>query len=218
MTNCVHKSPQRYSEAGVVNNDDQEKSSSFSTSKSGVFGTSGFIGHIIWPLSGRPDHDKLNSGYFNMMSFYILFKFTWNMTEYVTFCEYFPARPFRLFFLYSPVRDIDRTLDSDQTCGYPSEHLLLPVFQQNLKLQYNFYSLLLWKGSSLQEEILSVCQSVCLSVITFSFFEYSMIWWFRPCKPFIFWKLIMLATSTTLFWSSTNKYGHMDLYCHILNQ
>ena len=38
---------------------------------------------------------------------------------------------------------------------------------------------LLQKGSSLQEEILSVCLSVCLwiclSVITFSFFEYSMI-------------------------------------------
>ena len=47
VTNCVHKSPRRYSEAVVVNNDDQEKSSSFSTSKSGVFGTSGFIGHII---------------------------------------------------------------------------------------------------------------------------------------------------------------------------
>lgn len=47
VTNCVHKSPQRYSEAGMVNNDDQEKSSSFATSMSGVFGTSGFIGHII---------------------------------------------------------------------------------------------------------------------------------------------------------------------------
>ena len=31
------------------------------------------------------------------------------------------------------------------------------------------------KGSSLQEEILSVCLWICLSVITFSFFEYSMI-------------------------------------------
>ena len=34
---------------------------------------------------------------------------------------------------------------------------------------------LLQKGSSLQEEILCVCLSVDLSVITFSFFEYSMI-------------------------------------------
>ena len=50
------------------------------------------------------------------------------------------------------------------------------------------------------------CLSVCLSVITFSFFEYSMIWWFRPCKPYIFWKLIMLATSTALFWPSNTEY------------
>ena len=53
---------------------------------------------------------------------------------------------------------------------------------------------------------LCVCGSVDLSVITFSFFEYSMIWWFRPCKPYIFWKLIMLATSTALFWPSTTEY------------
>ena len=65
---------------------------------------------------------------------------------------------------------------------------------------------LLQKGSSLQEEILSVCLSVCLSVITFSFFEYSIIWWLRPCKPYFFWKLIMLATSTALFWPSTTEY------------
>ena len=38
-----------------------------------------------------------------------------------------------------------------------------------------FTFLLLQKGSSLQEEILCVCVSVCLSVITFSFFEDSMI-------------------------------------------
>ena len=61
---------------------------------------------------------------------------------------------------------------------------------------------LLQKGSSIQEEILSVC----LSVITVSFFEYSIIWCFTPCKPYIFWKLIMLATSTALFWSSTTEY------------
>ena len=44
------------------------------------------------------------------------------------------------------------------------------------KLLSNFFTRpLLQKVSSLQEEILSVCLSVCLSVITFSFFEYSMI-------------------------------------------
>ena len=53
---------------------------------------------------------------------------------------------------------------------------------------------------------LSVCLSVRLSVITFSYFEYSIIWWSRPCNPYIFWKLIMLATSTALFWPSTTKY------------
>ena len=36
--------------------------------------------------------------------------------------------------------------------------------------------------------------------------QYSMIWWFRPCKPNIFWKNITLATSTALFWSSITKY------------
>ena len=53
----------------------------------------------------------------------------------------------------------------------------------------------------------SVCLSVCLwiylSVITFSFSIYSIIWCSRRCKPFIFWKLIMLATSIALFWPST---------------
>ena len=53
---------------------------------------------------------------------------------------------------------------------------------------------------------LCVCLSVCLSVITFSFLEYSIIWWSRPCKPYIFWKLIMQATSTALFWPSTTEY------------
>ena len=50
------------------------------------------------------------------------------------------------------------------------------------------------------------CVSVRLSVITFSYFEYSIIWWSRPCNPYIFWKLIMLATSTALFWPSTTEY------------
>ena len=50
----------------------------------------------------------------------------------------------------------------------------------------------------------SVC--VCLSVITFSLFEYSIIWWFRPCNPYIFWKLIMLASSTAPFWPRTTEY------------
>ena len=50
------------------------------------------------------------------------------------------------------------------------------------------------------------CLCGCLSVITFSFYEYSIIWWSRPCKPYIFWKLVMLATSTALFWPSTTEY------------
>ena len=50
------------------------------------------------------------------------------------------------------------------------------------------------------------CLSVCVSVITVSFFEYSIIRCFIPCTPYIFWKLIMLATSTALFWSSTTEY------------
>ena len=37
--------------------------------------------------------------------------------------------------------------------------------------------------------------SVCLSIITLSFF----FWWFWPCKPYIFWKHITLATSTTKY-------------------
>ena len=53
---------------------------------------------------------------------------------------------------------------------------------------------------------LSVCVCVCLSVITFSFYEYSIIWWFTLCKPYILWKFIMLATSPTLFWPSTTEY------------
>ena len=51
-----------------------------------------------------------------------------------------------------------------------------------------------------------VYKKICLCVITFSFFEYWMIWWFRPCKPFTFWKHITLATSTPLFWPSITKY------------
>ena len=74
-----------------------------------------------------------------------------------------------------------------------------------LQLRLFFTRPLLQKGSSLQEEILSVDLSICLSVITFSFFEYSMIWWFRPwpCKLYIFWKLILLEPITALFWPST---------------
>ena len=44
------------------------------------------------------------------------------------------------------------------------------------------------------------------SVITFSFSEYWIIWWFTPCIPYIFWKHITLATSNALFWPSTTKY------------
>ena len=50
------------------------------------------------------------------------------------------------------------------------------------------------------------CLFVCLSVITSSFSEYWVIWWFRQCKPYIFWKHITLATSTPLFWLGTTKY------------
>ena len=50
------------------------------------------------------------------------------------------------------------------------------------------------------------CLFVCLYIITFSFFKYWIIWWSRPCKPYIFWKHITLATSTALFWPSTTKY------------
>ena len=81
---------------------------------------------------------------------------------------------------------------------------------KNMFLLDPFYRM----GSSLQEEILSVCLCVCLSVclsvrlsvITFSYFEHSIIWWSRPCNPYIFWKLVMLATSTALFWPSTTEY------------
>ena len=52
----------------------------------------------------------------------------------------------------------------------------------------------------------SVCLCVCLSVITFSFYKYSIIWWSRPCKPCIFWKFVMLATSAILFWPSNTEY------------
>ena len=42
--------------------------------------------------------------------------------------------------------------------------------------------------------------------------KYSMIWWFRPCKPNIFWKHITLATNTALFWSSITKYRPVPPY------
>ena len=42
--------------------------------------------------------------------------------------------------------------------------------------------------------------------------KYSMIWWFRPCKPNIFWKYITLATNTALFWSSITKYRPVPPY------
>ena len=42
--------------------------------------------------------------------------------------------------------------------------------------------------------------------------KYSMIWWFRPCKPNIFWKYITLAANTALFWSSITKYRPVPPY------
>ena len=47
--------------------------------------------------------------------------------------------------------------------------------------------------------------------------KYSMIWWFRPCKPNIFWKHITLATSTALFWSSITKYRPVPPYTDPVN-
>ena len=85
-------------------------------------------------------------------------------------------------------------------------HCLPPVFQGltfRLLVSFFYTRPLLQKRSSIQEEILFVCPFVCLSVITFSFFDYSMIWWFRPCKQYIFWKLILLEPITALFWPST---------------
>ena len=85
-------------------------------------------------------------------------------------------------------------------------------FSHSWKLILDLYLIistrpLLQKGSSLKRKFcLSVRLSVCLPVITFSFFEFSIIWWSRPCKPYIFWKLIMLATSTALFWPITTEY------------
>ena len=42
--------------------------------------------------------------------------------------------------------------------------------------------------------------------------QYSIIWWFRPCKPNIFWKHTTLAKSTALFWSSITKYWPVPPY------
>ena len=58
----------------------------------------------------------------------------------------------------------------------------------------------------------SVCLSVDLSVITFSFSDYWIIGWLTSCKPNIFWKHITLATSTALFWSSISKYRPVPPY------
>ena len=93
-----------------------------------------------------------------------------------------------------------------QSCSRHS-YLMLKELASCAMQRFSFHYFV---ESSLQEEILSVCLWVCgsvdLSVITFSFFKYSMIWWFRPCRPYIFWKLIMLATSTALFWPSNTEY------------
>ena len=50
------------------------------------------------------------------------------------------------------------------------------------------------------------CLFVFLYIITFSFFKYWIIWWSRPCQPYIVWKHITLATSTALFWPSITRY------------
>ena len=39
-----------------------------------------------------------------------------------------------------------------------------------------------------------------------------MIWCFRPCKPYIFWKHITLAPSPALFWPSITKYRPVPSY------
>ena len=59
---------------------------------------------------------------------------------------------------------------------------------------------------------LSIYLFIHLSIITFSFIENSIIWCFRSCKPYIFWKHITLATSTALFWPSTTKYQPVPQY------
>ena len=80
------------------------------------------------------------------------------------------------------------------------------VLSEAFRVQYcSFTQPLLQKGSSLQEENLFVRPCVRPSSL-FSFSEYSIIWWFRPCKLYIFWKHITLATSIALFWPSTTKY------------
>ena len=78
------------------------------------------------------------------------------------------------------------------SCSYFTQFLLDPFYRRGRVYKRKF--------------CLSVCLSVRLSVITFSYFEYSIIWWSRPCNPYILWKLIMLATSTVLFCPSTTKY------------
>ena len=46
--------------------------------------------------------------------------------------------------------------------------------------------------------------------------KYSMIWWFRPCKPYIFWKLMTHSLITSLThptwpsWSKVNKWHRWD--------
>ena len=112
----------------------------------------------------------------------------------------------------------------DYTAGYFLTHertIHLPQkYRTTVKLQQHIFS----KGHTLsigwflldpfhrrgrvldRKFCLSVCLCVCLSVITFSFSEYWRVWWFTPCKPYIFWKHITLATTTALFWPSTTKY------------
>ena len=87
------------------------------------------------------------------------------------------------FVLRAPraLRPCDPKSGCFDTSGSPVT-LLVPKIRPKIQKSRNlilFTRHLLPEGSSLLEEILSVCGSVglwiCLSVITFSFFEYSMI-------------------------------------------
>ena len=85
---------------------------------------------------------------------------------------------------------------------------LLPKrnINDNLKPFKHYQKYNVPRSRSIVRWLSSLTVSVRLSVITFSFFEYSIIWWSRPCKPYIFWQLIVLATSTALFWPSSTEY------------